>query len=155
MTVPFSVYHGAHGWQHPAWAEAFYPDDMPEEWRLAFYNTQFRCVFLDRALWQAATPEVWAARAEETQEGFRFVLEASGDASCDAAMARALGGRAVFVESAEAAGLLWFDAASDLRALADRIKGHVASDAPIYLISRDADIKRLEQVDTLIKFLGL
>lgn len=153
--MSYSAYFGAYGWQHPAWAEAFYPDDMPEEWCLAFYNTQFRCVFLDRALWQAATPETWAAWAADTQQAFRFVLEASGRAGPDDAVAQALGERAVFVDSAEDVRLLWFDAASDLRALADRIKGHTPADAPIYLISRDADIKRLEQVDTLIKFLGL
>jgi hypothetical protein len=28
---------GTAGWQRPAWADAFYPEDLPPDWRLAYY----------------------------------------------------------------------------------------------------------------------
>lgn len=32
---------GALGWQHEAWQESFYPDDLPPEWRLGYYSNEF------------------------------------------------------------------------------------------------------------------
>ena len=152
--MSYAVYLGAVGWNHPGWPEAFYPEEMPEDWRLAFYNTQFRCVYLDRAAWADRAPELWAQWAEETQEAFRFVLEASGSAATDAAAAAAFGGRAVVVASAQDPRLLWFDAAGDLRVLAARLREEGGGEA-VYLISRDADIERLEQVRTVLDLMGL
>ena len=41
-----SFYTGSAGWEHPQWEGSFYPDGMPPEWRLAFYNTAFPYVYL-------------------------------------------------------------------------------------------------------------
>ena len=150
----YAVYLGAAGWQHPVWLDAFYPEDLPEDWRLAFYNTQFRCNYLERAAWAGLAPEIWAQWAQETQESFRFVLELSGSAEIDAAATEAFGGRAVLVDSAQDARLLWFDASSDLRALVARVRERVAGNT-VYLISRDADLPRMEQVRTAIELMGL
>ena len=152
--MSYAVYFGAAGWNHPGWLETFYPEDMPEDWRLAFYNTQFRCNYLERAAWAGLAPEIWAQWAQETQESFCFVLESSGSAEIDAAAAEAFGGRAVIVDSAQDARLLWFDAASDLRTLAAQVRERVAG-GTVYLISRDADLPRMEQVRTAIELMGL
>lgn len=150
----YAVYLGAAGWNEPVWGDEFYPEDMPEDWRLAFYNTQFRCVYLERGAWAGLEPEVWAQWANETHESFRFVLETSGSAEADASAAVAFGGRAVLVASVQAAGLIWFDAASELRQLMAQV-GEKAASGTIYLLSRDADLNRLFEVRTALELMGL
>lgn len=152
--MSYAVYLGAAGWSHAEWATEFYPEDMPAEWQLAFYNTQYRCVYLERAAWADLVPQIWAQWAQETQEEFRFILEASGSDGSDTAAVTAFGGRAVLVDSAQDDRLLWFDAATDLRALADRLRSQW-DPAPVYLISRDADLTRLAQVQTMLDLMGL
>lgn len=150
----YSVYLGAAGWNAPAWLDEFYPEDMPEDWRLAFYNTQFRCVYLERGAWAGLNPEIWAQWANETHESFRFVLESSGSAETDAAAVEAFGGRAVLVASAQAADLLWFDTASDLRRLMAQMRAK-AADGIVYLLSRDAELPRLLEVRTALELMGI
>ncbi|MBI5936884.1 MAG: DUF72 domain-containing protein [Betaproteobacteria bacterium] len=152
--MSYAVYFGAIGWNHAGRLGEFYPEDMPEDWRLAFYNTQFRCVYLECAAWAGLAPEIWAQWAGETQEAFRFVLESSGSAGTDAAAVEAFGGRAVIVASGRDAGLIGFDAASDLRELTARVREQMAGKS-LYLISRDADLTRLLQVRTAIELMGL
>jgi uncharacterized protein YecE (DUF72 family) len=152
--MSYAVYLGAAGWSHEAWAGDFYPEEMPAEWQLAFYNTQYRCVYLERAAWADLPPQIWAQWAQETQEEFRFILETSGSDGSNAAAVTAFGGRAVLVDSAQDARLLWFDAATDLRALADRLRSQWGR-APVYLISRDADLTRLAEVRTMLDLMGL
>ncbi|MEW5891883.1 MAG: DUF72 domain-containing protein [Pseudomonadota bacterium] len=150
----YAVYLGAAGWDHAEWVGPFYPEELPAEWRLAFYNTQYRCVYLERAAWTDVAPDIWAQWAQETQEDFRFVLEASASSGRNAAVVEALGGRAVLVDSVQDARLLWFDAATDLRALADRLRSQWGQ-GPVYLISRDAGLERLAQVRTMLDLMGL
>ncbi len=71
----------AYGWQHRGWSGSYYPDDLPEEWRLAFYANEFRAVVVPESTWRDADADRIAAWAGETGAGFRFLLEAaaSGD----------------------------------------------------------------------------
>ncbi|MFP3874820.1 MAG: hypothetical protein ACLFQT_07410 [Thiohalophilus sp.] len=32
---------GSCGWQHEAWQDSYYPDDLPPEWRLGYYSNEF------------------------------------------------------------------------------------------------------------------
>jgi hypothetical protein len=67
---------GAVGWQHEHWLDGFYPDDLPEDWRLSYYANEFSTVLLVEAVWRSnvARLEEWAG---EVPEGFRFYLQAS------------------------------------------------------------------------------
>jgi hypothetical protein len=89
---------GASGWDHDAWASAFYPDDLPGDWRLAYYANEFRAVLLPAKDWSAAGPDLFSAWREDVHEGFRFYLEVPGSvltagpspqASLEALLARA------------------------------------------------------------------
>jgi hypothetical protein len=65
----------ARGWDHPDWCGAFYPDDLPEDWRLAYYGNELSAVLVPAATWMQAEfggPAVWL---EEVGEDFRFHLE--------------------------------------------------------------------------------
>ncbi len=140
---------GAAGWNPPEWGEAFYPSDMPEEWRLTYYNTQFECVFLDESTWReagAANHEAWGA---DTHEHFLFLLENASDGELPGVLAdRAVGLRK------DDARVLWFDRHTTMKQLARRL-AEVADDTPHYLISADADLGQVERVRTLLDLMGL
>jgi hypothetical protein len=146
---------GAADWLHPAWVGGFYPADMPEEWRLTYYNTQFSCVWLPLARWHSVDPaSAWQWR-EDTHAGFQFVLESPPAADARAqAVLEALGDRVGKVCSPQDADLVWFEAGCNLKSLAARIQARPA-DARLYLISRDGDLAMLESVQTLLGLLGL
>ncbi len=144
----YAVYLGAEDWRHPEWVGELYPEEMPEEWHLAYYGSQFRCVYLERAVWSAASPEVRAQWAEDVPAGFRFLLEGAGPEAV------VPGGRAVPVAGRDDPRLLWFGAGDDLRALAAGIRAR-ASGEGLYLLSRDGDLKRIEEMQTLVELLGL
>ncbi len=140
---------GTAGWDQPEWAASFYPSDMPVEWRLSFFNTQFECVYLEERVWRqasAAEREVWAA---DTHEHFVFLFENARRDELPAVLAdRGVGLRR------EDARLLWFDRDTDLK----RLAGQVATgegDLSRYLISADADLGQIERVRTLLQLMGL
>lgn len=70
---------GVWDWTSEAFADALYPADLPEAWRIGFYSGLFRCVVLPAALWREASAEDWAEWLDEVPENFGFYLE-QGDA---------------------------------------------------------------------------
>lgn len=63
----FGIHIGTRGWQFPEDASGFYPEDLPPDWQLELYATQFQALELppqealpeaeDIALWQEGTLE--------------------------------------------------------------------------------------------------
>lgn len=144
------VYVGSAGWTHADWRGRFYPDDMPEDWLLSFYNTQFQAVYLPAAVWQAATDSDWRQWLNDTREDFRFVLETAPERAAAPVSARLLWADTAW----QAAHLWWLDEAPDLRALAARISRHAAEGEPLFVFSRAGDLARLEQVAALKQVMG-
>ena len=66
---------GARGWEHPRWLEAYYPDDLPEDWRLDYYSNEFGCVILPADLWMMTDEDVIEQWLEEAEDDFMFFLE--------------------------------------------------------------------------------
>ncbi len=80
------------GWDHPDWQGSFYPPDLPEDWRLAYFATACDAVLVPLPLWQGTAPEVLAGWAAEVPPRFRFYLELPPDAGAAAlSQADALG----------------------------------------------------------------
>lgn len=80
----------AYGWDHPGWEGGFYPADLPEEWRLAYYANAFPAVVVPAPLALGATGRELAHWAGETAQSFRFLvelpLEAGGQAAARCAV---------------------------------------------------------------------
>ncbi len=74
---------GAHGWDHADWNGTFYPEDLPEEWRLNYYSNEFSGVLVPEVVWRKADPEVVAGWCDEVAEGFLFFLESAGSGESD------------------------------------------------------------------------
>lgn len=139
---------GAVDWTRPEWTGGFYPGDMPEDWRLTYYNTQFDCVFLDRVRWTAAGPAQWRLWQEDTHEHFMFLLEGDAREPPPAELAdKAL------VLARDAPQLLWFDRGTDLKSLARDLMP--PGTGRRFLVSRDGDLAQLERARTLLELLGI
>lgn len=64
---------GSLGLDNDLWQTSFYDDDLPADWRAAFYSTLLRSVYLLPHEWRKAAENDWV---DEVDEGFRFVLHA-------------------------------------------------------------------------------
>ncbi|VAW62000.1 hypothetical protein MNBD_GAMMA08-2907 [hydrothermal vent metagenome] len=81
---------GACEWDHPQWLSHFYPDDLPEDWRLTYYANVFSTVLVPEAKWQAENVdfEQWA---EDVPDSFRFYFLSENVAADDAKIKAQLG----------------------------------------------------------------
>jgi hypothetical protein len=150
MTSSSLVFVGAMYWDHPAWRGSFYPEDLPGDWLLSYYNTQFQAVFLPEAVWQTASEATWAQWLDDTQAGFHFVLEPGDAASAKPASNRVL----LATPEWTAAHVWWLDEVPDMRALAQRITQQAASGEPLFVFSRSGNLGQLEQANTLKQIMG-
>ena len=62
------------GWLPADWSCMFYPEDLPEEWRVSYYANEFDCVLLSANDWNVpkAQASFWKS---EIATDFRFYLE--------------------------------------------------------------------------------
>jgi hypothetical protein len=149
----YSVYLGAVGWSHARWESDFYPEDLPKDWQLAFYSTQFRCVYLPYEMWRSASDKEVADWLHETRDSFHFVLQrAEGSGEQDNLLARRFGERGI---PDSQINLIWLEGDPDLRSLARSIQEVAQKDGQLYLISRDAELTQLRQVSELMDVLGI
>lgn len=141
---------GAVDWVHPAWRGQFYPEGLPDDWLLSYYNTQFEAVYLTAERWRNVSRATWTQWLADTQDGFHFVLESAPRGSSVPASHRVL----VADTAWEARNVWWLDGDLDLRALAARIMQHAARAEPLFVFSRSGDLARLEQVKSLKEVLS-
>ncbi|HMM47684.1 MAG TPA: DUF72 domain-containing protein [Thiobacillaceae bacterium] len=150
MAAASLVLVGAVGWLHPAWDGTFYPDDLPADWRLSYYNTQFQAVYLPASFWQAVSADTWRTWLDDTLDGFHFLLEPG-----DPAAAAPVSPRVVLATPAwQSRHAWWLDEAPDPRGLAQRITTQAATGEPLYVISRSGDLAAMQQAATLSQVLG-
>jgi len=72
--MPTSMEIAAYGWQSPAW-NGFYPDDIPDDWRLDYYANEFYAVVVPWAAWRRADDEVLLGWQGQVPDGFLFYWE--------------------------------------------------------------------------------
>jgi len=155
---------GLADWRRPELLDTFYPAELPEEWRLSYYASQFTCVWLDHSAWADLTPALAQQWREDTGRSFRFVLEAgdpgfvSGQGSeAGEALAR-LGERLAGVMDADHPSLIWLEPDVDLRTLNDVLRRWLDGEGwggDLYLLARKVDLATLEQVETLLGLYSL
>ena len=150
MTARALVLIGAVGWQHPAWRGRLYPDDLPDDWLLSYYNTRFSAVFLPVAVWQPASEATWAHWLYDTREDFHFVLEPATSGPRMPESARVLAATPAW----QAEHVWWLDETPDLRLLAQRIARQAATGEALFVFSRSGNLDLLEQAETLTQVMG-
>ncbi len=148
----YVVYPGCADWRHPDWVGAMYPADLPEDWRFAFYQTQFRCVWLDAVAWASIDEATWAALAADATGDFRFVLEEAAS-GVPLAVRTALGERLVTLSQGSPARVV-LGAETDLKTLAVRLQSATLTE-PVFLIYEPSALSRMDQIESLIEMLGV
>lgn len=63
---------GAWDWRSPVWCREYYPEELPEEWRAAYYANEYRCAGLPADAWSVEQLEAWR---EDLPEDFSLWLE--------------------------------------------------------------------------------
>lgn len=141
---------GAVGWAHPAWIGPFYPEDLPDDWMLSFYNSQYLAVYLSHPVWGEVPTETWSQWLSETVEGFHFLLEPGQARHALPASDRILLATPDWAEK----HLWWLDGNFDLRALGRRIAEHASRGEALYVISRGGDLQQMQAVNELRQVMG-
>lgn len=63
------------GWWDLADRDLFYPEDLPQDWRLSYFANSFRAALLPAACWTGAEPQTVRQWHDDVPPGFRFVAE--------------------------------------------------------------------------------
>jgi hypothetical protein len=152
MTANHSFYLGTRDWNHCHWNKSFYPEEIPADWQLGFYNVRFTCVLLPFERWCQATTEEIVLWCDDTLERFRFLVELPDRplSAAEETLLETFGERLALKSKPgdERDTLLLFDAKVDLRQLASELRA--PGPLPRYLISMDADLGCLERVEILM-----
>ena len=69
---------GTIGWLFDSWNGSYYPEDIPQEWKLGYYANDLTAVVVPETLWKQADPEQLEEMVEDVHEdfGFYFQIEA-------------------------------------------------------------------------------
>jgi uncharacterized protein YecE (DUF72 family) len=133
--------------------KGFYPEDLPTDWELSYYNTQFRCVYLPTEIWTNSTDHEVTSWLQDTHENFQFVLQAPVDSNGQTKqLACRFKGRAVLDSEVD---LHWLHKDTGLRDLAQVMQSALESERAVYLISREGDLTLLRQANELMEVIGL
>ena len=129
--IKHSVKVGVYGWSGFAPGHSFYPEDMPDEWRLAFYANEFEsaCVDLTRGGPDSDTLAEWV---EDLPGDFELSFVVSASAQVDAIL------ELIEQQLLQPRWLVVDDRAGELNAdeVLQHIENHVASSAPPRLLRR-------------------
>lgn len=134
---------GARGWQHAAWENSFYPDDLPVNWRFSFYSNEFQTVLVPYAYLTRYSTEQWQEWVDDSGKDFAFYVEVVQDAAWEQ-----LGGMLSLLGEQLKGVVLVIEKQPDLDALASLIQ-QIKSIAPISIRREgsavsDRDMKTLQ-----------
>ena len=65
---------GAYGWQHTDWIGEFYPEDLPDEWRLGYYGNEYPVVMVPASYLSSDVNE-FEEWLEESDDSLRMIVE--------------------------------------------------------------------------------
>ena len=84
--TPANLKLACYGWDHAHWAGHYYPDDLPEDWRLAYYANDYGGVLVPAEYCLRDDIGDWL---DEVDEDFRFYFEWPDDAILQTAVVAA------------------------------------------------------------------
>jgi hypothetical protein len=171
---------GTVGWQRDDWLSAYYPVDLPAEWRLAYYANDCGCVLLRSESWLGMDREALEESLDEAEGRLVYFLEAPPGWSSLArdrlslfAARRAVllterpdpaqaqlpqwgsQGPGAWVDRDSGAGLsCWSLGSWDLRALRNRAGKLVSHTHALILDGPAASPARVAELRTLLELLG-
>jgi len=64
----------SNGWIHKSWIDNFYPTDLPEAWRLAYYANEFSAVLVSEEDWLKISDNVLEDLLSDVSGDFHFFI---------------------------------------------------------------------------------
>jgi len=65
---------GTYGWLHESWSGSYYPEDLPEEWRLDYFSNVFKTALVPMSEWTLWSSDELEEIAESVEDGFNLFL---------------------------------------------------------------------------------
>jgi len=66
---------GTIGWLFESWDKSYYPEDIPQDWKLGYYANELTAVVVPEDLWGQADHEELEEMAGEVHEDFGFYFQ--------------------------------------------------------------------------------
>ncbi len=157
-----SIRLGARGLEHADLLKNFYPEDLPEDWRLGFYANEFNALLVPESIWQDESVELedW----QDVPDAFCFYFECNSGADQTrlARIESLLGGH--YCGTVKRTGE-WFDHASgvaiidmqsrSLREWRAWLEEHGAQLRAIFLDDTEVSYQKLSDFKSLLELMNL
>jgi len=65
---------GSLGWTHADWDNDYYPEDLPEDWRLDYYSHHFQFILMQTNEWLHVSPRDIEQWLDDVNDAFEFFL---------------------------------------------------------------------------------
>lgn len=150
-----SIRVGACGWDHAHWQGTFYPDDLPDEWRLNYYANEFSTVLITEDAWRSKLEKLdeWI---EEVPEGFLFYLQSSVDKPPELAQIKAqLGECFAGILSATSTAVMIEFSSKSLREWREWLEQNASQLRAIFITDENLSVKKLSEFKSLVEILNL
>jgi hypothetical protein len=150
-----SIRVGVCGWDHERWLGTFYPDDLPEDWRLSYYANEFSTVLVAEDEWRSnlGKLEEWA---DEVPEDFQFYLQSSADELPELMQIRdRLGANFAGIFGVTSSAVMIEFASKSLREWRGWLEQNAAQLDAIFLLDENLSPKQLSEFKSLVEMLNL
>lgn len=77
------IHVGACNWQHSSWLGSFYPEDLPEEWRLSYYANEFHTVLVPAYITSTLGRGKLQTLFDDVTSRFIFIFEVDDNSLSD------------------------------------------------------------------------
>lgn len=64
------IHIGTAGWDFAAWQQSYYPEDIPPDWKLAYYSNDFSGIALPESIWRETESGALGQMIEDLDEDF-------------------------------------------------------------------------------------
>lgn len=150
-----SIRIGGVGWDHEHWINEFYPDDLPEDWRLNYYANEFSTVLVAEDIWRSNLTHLdeWF---DEVPEGFRFYFQASEISSLELeTIVQKLKGKFGGILGTASGALVIQFSSKSLRGWREWLEQNAAELNAIFIADENLSVKQLSEFKSLVEMLNL
>jgi len=146
---------GACGWGHEHWLDTFYPDDLPEDWRLNYYANEFSTVLVEEEKWRSNLGKLdeWA---DAVSEGFLFYLKSTLDKPPELIQIKQqLGSHFAGIVGEASSSVMIELSSKSLREWREWLEQNAAQLDAIFLLDENLSAKQLSDFKSLVEMLNL
>ena len=150
-----SIRVGAFGWHHPHWQGIFYPDDLPDDWRLSYYANEFSTVLIAEDEWRTNLARLgeWV---DEVPQGFLFYFQSIDDEPPELAQIKTqLGDCFAGILSSIPAAVMINLSSKNLREWREWLEQNGPQLRAIFIVDENVSVEKVAEFKSLVEMLNL